>query len=92
MTLPLTWPRLIAGGVLVFVKIWNEFLISDSLTLSDDHRLIEVGIFNFITQIEVQYWPLKQLRQINLNKGVLLQTEGLHVSQPTRACRTQLGS
>ena len=58
VTLPLTWPGLIAGGVLVFVNIWNEFLIGYSLTLSDENRLIQVGIFNFITEIGVQYGPL----------------------------------
>jgi ABC-type glycerol-3-phosphate transport system permease component len=56
--LPLTWPGLIAGSILVFVMIWNEFLIGYSLTLSDDNRLIQVGIYYFITDIGVQYGPL----------------------------------
>lgn len=58
ITLPLTWPGLIAGGILVFVMIWNEFLIGYSLTLSDENRLIQVGVYYFITEIGVQYGPL----------------------------------
>jgi len=58
ITLPLTWPGLIAGGILVFVMIWNEFLIGYSLVLSDENRLIQVGIYYFITETGVQYGPL----------------------------------
>jgi ABC-type glycerol-3-phosphate transport system permease component len=58
VTLPLTWPGLIAGSILVFVMIWNDFLIGYSLTLSDENRLIQVGIYYFITETGVQYGPL----------------------------------
>ena len=58
ITLPLTWPGLIAGGILVFVMIWNEFIIGYSLTLSEESRLIQVGIYYFITEIGIEYGPL----------------------------------
>jgi len=58
ITLPLTWPGLIAGGILVFVMIWNEFIIGYSLTLSDEARIIQVGIYYFITEIGIEYGPL----------------------------------
>lgn len=58
VTLPLTWPGLIAGSILVFVMIWNEFIIGYSLTLSEGSRLIQVGIYYYITEIGVQYGPL----------------------------------
>lgn len=58
VTVPLLRPGLLAAGVLVFVMIWNEFLIGYSLTLSNDTRMIQVGIYYFITETGVEYGPL----------------------------------
>lgn len=58
IVLPLIRPGLLAGSVLVFVMIWNEFLISYALTLSDENRLIQVGIYFFITDSGIEWGPL----------------------------------
>lgn len=57
-TMPLLRPGLLAAGVLVFVMVWNEFLIGYSLTLSDGNRMIQVGIYYFMTETGVEYGPL----------------------------------
>lgn len=58
VTVPLLRPGLLAAGVLVFVMVWNEFLIGYSLTLSDENRMIQVGIYYFMTETGVEYGPL----------------------------------
>lgn len=58
VTVPLLWPGLIAGAILVFVMIWNDFLIGYALTLSDENRLVQVGIYAFMTETGVEYGPL----------------------------------
>ena len=58
VTVPLLRPGLLASGVLVFVMVWNEFLIGYSLTLSDKNRMIQVGIYYYMTETGVEYGPL----------------------------------
>jgi len=56
--LPLMAPGLAAGAVLAFATVWNDFLWAFSLTLSDSHRLVQVGLYFFITEAEIQWGPL----------------------------------
>jgi len=58
ITLPLLRPGLVAGGMLVFIHIWNEFLIGYSLVLSNAHRLLQVGVYFFVTENGVAWGPL----------------------------------
>lgn len=58
ITLPLLKPGLLAGTVLVFIHIWNEFLIGYSLVLGDAHRLVQVGVYFFVTENGVAWGPL----------------------------------
>lgn len=58
ITLPLLRPGLLAGGVLVFIHIWNEFLVGYSLVLEDGHRLIQVGVYFFVTENGIAWGPL----------------------------------
>jgi len=58
ITLPLMRPGLLAGSVLLFVMVWNEFLISYALVLSDKNRLVQVGVYYFVTEIGIQWGPL----------------------------------
>jgi ABC-type glycerol-3-phosphate transport system permease component len=58
ITLPLMRPGLLAGMVLIFVLIWNEFLIAYALVLSDDRRLVQVGIYYFVTEVGIQWGQL----------------------------------
>lgn len=58
ITLPLLRPGLLAGGVMVFIQIWNEFILGYSLVLSDDNRLLQVGVYFFVTENGIQWGPL----------------------------------
>lgn len=58
ITVPLMRPGFVAAAIFVFVMIWNEFVIGYSLTVSDNVRLVQVGIYYFITEIGVEYGPL----------------------------------
>jgi ABC-type glycerol-3-phosphate transport system permease component len=58
VTLPLLPPGMLAGGIMVFLMIWNEFLIGYSLVISDDHRIIQVGLYSFTTEAGIEWGPL----------------------------------
>jgi len=48
VVLPLTQPGLAAAAIVVFVWVWNEFIIALNLTASDAVRPITVGLFFFV--------------------------------------------
>jgi ABC-type glycerol-3-phosphate transport system permease component len=56
--LPLLRPGLAAAAVLVFVTVWNDFLIAFALTLSDEHRLLQVGLQSFVTEGGISWGPM----------------------------------
>lgn len=55
ITLPLIRPGLIAGAIFGFITVWNEFLIAFSLTLRDDLRTLQVGIYFFVTDVGIEW-------------------------------------
>jgi ABC-type glycerol-3-phosphate transport system permease component len=58
VVVPLMRPGLAAAGVLVFVTIWNDFLLAFSLTLRDENRLLQVGLYSFVTELGIEWGPL----------------------------------
>lgn len=58
IVLPLLRPGLAASAVLVFVTIWNDFLLSFSLTLKDEHRLLQTGLYLFVNESGIEWGPL----------------------------------
>src|SRR5208282_2823688 len=58
ITLPLLRPGLMAGSVLVFANIWNEFVLGYSLVLSDEVRLVQVGIYANVSEVGPRWGPL----------------------------------
>lgn len=58
IVLPLLRPGLAAAAVLVFVTIWNDFLLSFSLTLKDEHRLLQTGLYIFVNESGIEWGPL----------------------------------
>jgi ABC-type glycerol-3-phosphate transport system permease component len=42
----------------VFVTIWNDFLLSFSLTLKDEHRLLQTGLYLFVNESGIEWGPL----------------------------------
>ncbi len=56
--LPLAQPGLAAAAILVFVYVWNEFIIALALTTSDDMRVLPVGLYYYISAFGVQWGQL----------------------------------
>lgn len=50
ITLPLVRPGLAAAAMLVFVWVWNEFIIALNLTSSTATRPLTVGLFFFVSE------------------------------------------
>jgi multiple sugar transport system permease protein len=46
---------LVAAATLVFIFVWNNWLISQSLTISDSLRLVTVGLYYNIQDIGIQW-------------------------------------
>jgi ABC-type glycerol-3-phosphate transport system permease component len=55
IVMPLSAPGLAAGSVLVFVNVWNDWLISSALTASEKMRLINVGLFDHLKEYGVDW-------------------------------------
>lgn len=58
ITFPLMRSGLLAGAVLIFANIWNEFLLGYSLVQSETARVIQVGIYANLTEVGVQWGRL----------------------------------
>ena len=58
IVVPLMRPGFGAAAVLVFVTVWNQFLIGYALVLGDEHRLIQVGVYYFVTDVGIEWGPL----------------------------------
>ena len=56
--LPLTQPGMAAVGILVFIYVWNDFLIAYALTISDNMRLIQSGLYLYVTQSGIEWASL----------------------------------
>jgi multiple sugar transport system permease protein len=55
MTLPLSWPGLVAVAIFAFMDGWNEFLFSLTLIRTDVNLPLTVGLFRFITRFQIQW-------------------------------------
>ncbi|MGC8878751.1 MAG: carbohydrate ABC transporter permease [Anaerolineae bacterium] len=58
MTLPLSWPGLVAVGVFAFMDGWNEFLFSLTFISNDEMMPLTVGLFRFISRFQIQWHHL----------------------------------
>jgi ABC-type glycerol-3-phosphate transport system permease component len=58
IVLPLTQPGTAAVAILVFIYVWNDFLIAFALTISDDMRLIQSGLYLYVTQSGIEWASL----------------------------------
>jgi ABC-type glycerol-3-phosphate transport system permease component len=58
ITFPLLRSGLLAGAVLIFANIWNEFLLGYSLVQSETARVVQVGIYANLTEVGVQWGRL----------------------------------
>jgi ABC-type glycerol-3-phosphate transport system permease component len=47
--LPLSQPGMAAVAIIVFIYAWNEFLLAYALTISDNRRTIQSGLYLYVT-------------------------------------------
>lgn len=52
---PLCQPGLAASSILVFIYVWNDWLIASSLTISMEMRTVNVGLYNYITDLGIEW-------------------------------------
>lgn len=53
--LPISQPGLAASAILVFVYVWNDWLLAITLTISEKMRLVPVGLYNYIKDLGVEW-------------------------------------
>lgn len=72
VVLPLMRPGLGAAAVLVFVTIWNDFLLAFGLTLSEGNRLLQVGLHSFVTEGGIDWGPMMAATVFSLIPAALV--------------------
>jgi ABC-type glycerol-3-phosphate transport system permease component len=70
--LPLARPGLSAAAVIVFLYVWNEFIIALTMTASDNMRLVPVGLYFYISAFGVEWGKLMAAVSIALLPAVIL--------------------
>ncbi len=53
--LPLCQPGVAAVAIIVFIYVWNEFLLAYALTISDDRRTAQSGLYLFVTSYGIEW-------------------------------------
>jgi ABC-type glycerol-3-phosphate transport system permease component len=53
--LPQLAPGLVAAGLIVFVYVWNEFIIAVSLASKQDMRMISVGLYFYLSDFGIEW-------------------------------------
>ena len=56
--MPLAQPGMAAVGILVFVFVWNDFLIAFVLTITDEMRLVQSGLYLYVTAFGIEWSKL----------------------------------
>ena len=52
---PLSRPAQAAAAIMIFVFVWNEFIIALTLTSSDDKRPVQVGLHYYLTVMGIEW-------------------------------------
>jgi multiple sugar transport system permease protein len=55
VVLPIIQPGLAAAGILIFIFVWNDFLLATSLTITEERRLIQVGLYRYLSDLGVEW-------------------------------------
>ena len=56
VTLPLIQPGLAAVSILIFVFVWNDFLIGVTLTTQEEMRTVQVGLVRYLQDTLGVWW------------------------------------
>lgn len=58
IVLPISRPGILAGSILAIMFVWNDFLISFTLAISEKKRLLPVGLYSYISNYGVEWGQL----------------------------------
>lgn len=58
IVLPLARPGLAAAAVLALLQVWNDFVRSYALTISDSTRTVQAGLYHMMTDWGVEWGPM----------------------------------
>jgi multiple sugar transport system permease protein len=58
IVLPMSRPGLLAGSIMAMMFVWNDFLIGFTLAISEQKRLLPVGLFTYISNYGVEWGQL----------------------------------
>jgi multiple sugar transport system permease protein len=58
IVLPMTRPGLLSGAIMAVMFVWNDFLIAFALTISEDKRLLSVGLYTYISSYGIDWGQL----------------------------------
>ena len=72
IVLPQLAPGLIAAGFIVFVYVWNEFIIAVSLASKQDMRLVSVGLYFYLSDFGVEWGKIAAGAMLSLLPPVVL--------------------
>jgi ABC-type glycerol-3-phosphate transport system permease component len=72
VVLPLAQPGLAAAAILVFVWVWNEFIIALNLTASHSRRPLTVGLYFFVGETGIQWGSMAAAATLALLPAIAL--------------------
>jgi multiple sugar transport system permease protein len=58
VVLPICLPGIAASMIIVFIWVWNEFIIALTLTTSDSMRLAPVGLYYYVGEYGIEWGAL----------------------------------
>lgn len=72
VVLPLAQPGLVAAAILVFVWVWNEFVIALNLTSSTATRPLTVGLYFFVSESGIEWGRMAAAASMALIPVIIL--------------------
>jgi ABC-type glycerol-3-phosphate transport system permease component len=66
IVLPMSQPGLLAAAIMVIMFVWNDFLIAFALTISENRRLLSVGLYTYISNYGVEWGQLTAATMVAL--------------------------
>ena len=72
IVLPQLAPGLVASGLIVFVYVWNEFILAVSLSSQQDMRLISVGLYFYLSDFGVEWGKIAAGAMLSLLPPAIL--------------------
>lgn len=58
LVLPMSKPGIASVALLSAVFVWNDYLVSSSFVSSEQHRMLSIGIYNYVTAYGTMYGQL----------------------------------